>query len=93
MGCYSVAPQLKEKLKAFKESSSAMKESSNDQENADPNVRLTDDLLRAAQLKKKEVPQSKNLKRKKYFLDKLQKGKRKATKPAVSTKKRSKGMF
>jgi zinc finger SWIM domain-containing protein 3 len=42
----------------------------NEQENVDPNVNQKDDLLSTAQLKKKEV-QSKNLKRKKSWIDKL----------------------
>uniref|UniRef100_A0ACD5VGC8 Uncharacterized protein n=1 Tax=Avena sativa TaxID=4498 RepID=A0ACD5VGC8_AVESA len=82
----SVGPMLEEKLNA---SNSAINEPSNGQENVDPNVQLTDDLLRAAQLKKKEV-QSKNSKRKKIWLDKLHKGKRKVPKPAVTTKKEAK---
>jgi zinc finger SWIM domain-containing protein 3 len=82
----SLVPKLEEKLNA---STSAMKEPSRDKENADPNVQQMDELLRAARLKKKEV-QSKNLKRKKTWLDKLCKGKRKATKPSVSTKKGAK---
>jgi zinc finger SWIM domain-containing protein 3 len=81
-----VGAQLEEKLNAC---SSAMNEPSKDQENFDPNVQQNEDLLRAARLKKKEV-QSKNLRRKKSWLDKLLKGKRKATKPAVSTKKGAK---
>jgi zinc finger SWIM domain-containing protein 3 len=75
-----VRPKLEEKLNA---STCAMDEPSNNQENINPNLQQTDDLLRAARLKKKEV-QSKNLRRKKTFLQKLHKGKRKATKPAVS---------
>jgi hypothetical protein len=82
----SVGPKLEEKLKA---SASAMEEPSNDKENTDPNVQQIDDLLRAAQLKKKEV-QPKSLRRKKSWLDKMRKGKRKAPKPAVSTKKGAK---
>jgi zinc finger SWIM domain-containing protein 3 len=78
-----VGAQLEEKQNAC---NSAMNEPSKYQENIDPNVQQKEDLLRAARLKKKEV-QSKNLKRKKTWLDKLLKGKRKATKPAVSTKK------
>jgi zinc finger SWIM domain-containing protein 3 len=86
----SIGPQLEDKLNA---SSSATGESSNDQENADlnvaPNVQQTTEFLNAAQLKKKEV-QSKNLKRKKGWIDKLQKGKRKPTKSATSTTKGAK---
>jgi zinc finger SWIM domain-containing protein 3 len=85
----SVAPKLEEILNA---STSAMNGPGADQENADPNVQPTDDLLRAAKLKKKEV-QSKNLKRNKSFIEKLRKGKRKTPKPAVATKKKSKGIF
>ncbi|XP_047060642.1 uncharacterized protein LOC124667395 isoform X2 [Lolium rigidum] len=68
-----------------------MKDPSNDQldENVDPNVQQNEDFLRAARLKKKEV-QSKNLRRKKSWLDKLLKGKRKATKPVVSTQRGAK---
>nr|XP_051227111.1 protein FAR1-RELATED SEQUENCE 5-like [Lolium perenne] len=82
----TVGPKLEEKLNA---SASSMEEASNDQENADPNVQQIDDLLRAAQLKKKEV-QPKSLRRKKSWLDKMRKGKRKAPKPAISTKKAAK---
>lgn len=82
----SVGPKLEEKINA---STSAMNDPSKDKENADPNVQQTDDLLRAAQLKKKEV-QPKSLRRKKSWLDKMRKGKRKAPKPAVSTKKGAK---
>lgn len=45
----------------------------------DPNVQQVDELLRSARLKKKEV-QSKNLRRKKNWLDKLLKGKHRVTK-------------
>jgi hypothetical protein len=82
----SVGLKLEEKLNA---SASAMEEPSNDKENGDPNVQQIDDLLRAAQLKKKEI-QPKSLRRKKSWLDKMRKGKRKAPKPAVSTKKGAK---
>ena len=51
----------------------------NDQENVEPNVQQGDDLLRDAHLKKKEV-KSKNSRRKKTWIDKLNKGKRKPTK-------------
>jgi hypothetical protein len=83
-----VRPQLEEKLNA---ETSAMKDPSNDQldENVDPNVQQNEDFLRAARLKKKEV-QSKNLRRKKSWLDKLLKGKRKATKHVVSTQRGAK---
>nr|XP_045086337.1 protein FAR1-RELATED SEQUENCE 5-like [Aegilops tauschii subsp. strangulata] len=74
--------KLEEKLNA---STSDMNEPSKAQENDDPNMQQGDDLLRAARLKKKEV-QSKNSKRKNSWLDKLHKGKRKATKPPASTK-------
>ena len=77
-----VGPQLEEKPNA---STSDMNEPSKAQENDDPNMQQGDDLLRAARLKKKEV-QSKNSKRKNNWLDKLHKGKRKATKPPASTK-------
>jgi zinc finger SWIM domain-containing protein 3 len=73
----SLGPQLEDKLNA---SSSATVESSNDQENVDPNVELneqqTTDFLNATQLKKKVV-QSKNSKRAKTWIDKLHKGKHK----------------
>jgi zinc finger SWIM domain-containing protein 3 len=79
----SVSPQLEDKLNA---SSTATNEPSNGQENVDPNVvQQTTDFLNAAQLKKKEV-QSKNSKRAKSWIDKLQKGKRKSTKSSTSTK-------
>jgi zinc finger SWIM domain-containing protein 3 len=78
-----VGAQLEEKQNAC---NSATNEPSKDQENIDPNVQQKEDLLRAARLKKKEV-QSNNLRRKKTWLDKLLKGKCKATKPVVSTKK------
>ncbi|XP_047045760.1 protein FAR1-RELATED SEQUENCE 5-like isoform X2 [Lolium rigidum] len=81
-----LGPKLEEKSNA---STSDMKETSRDKENADPNVEQMDELLQATRLKKKEV-QSKTLKRKKTWLDKLCKGKRKATKPSVSTKKGAK---
>ena len=77
---------MEEKLNA---STSDMNEPSKAQENDDPNMQQGDDLLRAARLKKKEV-QSKNSKRKNNWLDKLHKGKRKATKPPASTKKGAK---
>jgi hypothetical protein len=57
----------------------------NDQENVNPNVQQTNEYL-SAKLKKKEVP-SKNLRRKKTWLDKLLKGKRKPTKVSASKTK------
>jgi hypothetical protein len=75
--------QLEDKLNS---STSTMSKPCNDQENVEPNVQQGDDLLRAAQLKKKEV-KSKNSRRKRTWIDKLNKGKRKPT------KKRSKGML
>jgi hypothetical protein len=79
----SVGPKLAEKLNA---STSAMNEPNSDKENADPNVEQMDDLLRDARLKKKV--QSKILKIKKTWLDKLCKGKRKATKTTTLNKKK-----
>lgn len=68
------------------QSFTATNEPSNGQENVDPNVvQQITDFLNAAQLKKKEV-QSKNSKRAKSWIDKLQKGKRKSTKSSTSTK-------
>ncbi|XP_047087018.1 uncharacterized protein LOC124698577 [Lolium rigidum] len=61
----------------------------NDQENNDPNVQQTNEFFSAAKLKKKEVP-SKNLRRKKNWLDKLFKGKRKPTKVSASKNKGAK---
>ena len=83
-----VGPQLEEKLNATMD---ATNKPCDDQENVDPNVQLTSEFLSAAKLKKKEV-QSKNLRRKRGWLDKLLRGKRKLTKGA-SSKKSSKGMF
>ena len=60
-----------------------MNEPSDDQEKTDPNVQPTHDLLRVRQLKKKEV-QSKNCRDRKLGLCK---GKSKARKPDVATKK------
>jgi zinc finger SWIM domain-containing protein 3 len=80
-----VAPQLEDKLNA---TTNAMNMPCNDQENIDPNVpnvQQTNEYL-SAKLKKKEV-QSKNLRRKKSWLDKLLKGKRKPTKGAASKNK------
>ena len=78
-----VCPQLDEKLNATMNSTN---KPCDDQENVDPNVQLTSEFLSAAKLKKKEV-QSKKLRRKKSWLDKLLKGKRKPTKVASSKKK------
>ncbi|XBI17969.1 hypothetical protein VPH35_059880 [Triticum aestivum] len=72
----SVAPHIHDLLNA---STSAMNELCKDKENVDPNVQQVDELLRSAWLKKKEV-QSKNLRRKKTWLDKLLKGKHRVTK-------------
>lgn len=55
----SLGPQVEDKPKV---PTSPISEPSNEQENADPNVQQTDDLLRASQLKKKVV-QSKHKKR------------------------------
>ena len=66
----SVAPHIHDLPNA---STSAMNELCKDKENVDPNVQQVDELLRSAWLKKKEV-QSKNLRRKKNWLDKLLKG-------------------
>ena len=79
--------QLEEKLNV---SSSVMNEKScNDQENVEPNVQQRDDLLSAAQLKKKNI-QSKNSRRKRTWIDKLHKVRRKSTKSSVATKKTAK---
>jgi hypothetical protein len=80
-----VAPQLEDKLNA---TTNATNLPCNDQENIDPNVpnvQQTNEYL-SAKLKKKEV-QSKNLRRKKTWLDKLLKGKRKPTKGVTSKNK------
>jgi hypothetical protein len=79
-GRYSEKKRERESILELKQ------EPSSDKENADSNVQQMDELLRATWLKKKEV-QSKKLKRNKTSLDKLCKGKRKATKAIVSTKK------
>nr|XP_051194488.1 uncharacterized protein LOC127307735 [Lolium perenne] len=63
-----------------------MDEPYKDKENVDPNVQQIDELLTAAQLKKKEVPAIK-LRRKTTWLDKLLKGKRKPLKATAPTKK------
>ena len=82
-----LGPQVEDKLNA---STGAVNEKPcNDQENTDPNMQGKDDLFSAAQLKKKEV-QPKGSKRKKSWIDKLRKGKRKATKSAVPSKKGAK---
>jgi hypothetical protein len=81
-----VGPQIEDKLNA---STNASDKPCNDQENIDPNVQLPNELLSAAKLKKKEV-QSKNLRRKKTWLDKLLKGKRKPTKVTTSKNKGAK---
>jgi zinc finger SWIM domain-containing protein 3 len=77
-----VAPQLEDKLNA---TTNATNMPCNDQENVNPNVQQRNEFL-SAKLKKKEV-QSKNLRRKKSWLDKLLKGKRKPTKVAASKTK------
>ena len=74
--------QLEDKLNV---SASTMSKPCNDQENAEPNVQQGDELLSAAQLKKKEV-KSKNSMRKRTWLDKFNKRKHKQ-------QKRKKGMF
>jgi len=68
--------QLEDKLNV---SASTMSKPCNDQENAEPNVQQGDELLSAAQLKKKEV-KSNNSRRKRTWLDKFNKRKRKPTK-------------
>jgi hypothetical protein len=80
-----VAPQLEDKLNA---TTNATNMPCNDQENINPSVQQTNEFL-SAKLKKKEV-QSKNLRRKKTWLDKLLKGKRKPTKVAASKSKERK---
>ncbi|XP_045089397.2 protein FAR1-RELATED SEQUENCE 5 isoform X1 [Aegilops tauschii subsp. strangulata] len=77
----SVAPSIQEILNA----TSAMYEPYKDKENVDPNVQQIDELLRAARLKKKEVPATK-LRRKQTWLDKLLKGKRIPLKSTAPTK-------
>ena len=81
-----LSPQLDDKLSA---TTNAMNKPCDEQENVDPNVQLTSEFLSAAKLKKKEVT-SKNLRRKKTWLDKLLKGKRKPTKVAASKNKGAK---
>ena len=67
------------------------KNSCNDQENVEPNVQQRNNLVSAEQLKKKEV-QPKSSKRKKSWIDKLQKRKPKPAKSTKQTKKSSKGI-
>ena len=61
----------------------------NVQENIDPNVQQSDELLGAAKLKKKEV-QPKKIRRQRTWLDKLHKCKRKLTKSPAPAKKKAK---
>jgi len=68
--------QLEDKLNV---SASTMSKPCNDQENPEPNVQQGDELLSAAQLKKKEVKPN-NSRRKRTWLDKFNKRKRKPTK-------------
>ncbi|KAJ1271648.1 hypothetical protein BS78_06G142800 [Paspalum vaginatum] len=75
--------QIDDKLNA---SATSMNKSCNDQENIDPNVQQSDELFSEAQLKKKEG-KPKNSKRKKTWIEKLQKKKRKPAKSAIETKK------
>jgi hypothetical protein len=77
-----VAPQLEDKLNA---TTNATNMPCNDRENVNTNVQQTNEFL-SANLKKKEV-QSKKLRRKKTWLDKLLKGKCKPTKVATSKSK------
>jgi len=79
-----LSTQLEEKLSLL--SSGATNEPCEDKENVDPNVQQRENLLSAAQLKKKEV-QSNKSRRTRTFIDKLRKGKRKNPKSAVPTKK------
>ncbi|KAJ1274955.1 hypothetical protein BS78_05G098900 [Paspalum vaginatum] len=82
-----LGPQVEEKLNA---STTVVNEKPcSDQENINPNTQQRDDLLSNAQLKKKEV-ESKGSRRKKSWIEKLRKGKRKATKSAVPTKRGAK---
>ena len=78
--------QLEDKLIAL---IAPMKNSCNDQENVEPNVQQRNNLVSAAQLKKKEV-QPKSSKRKKSWIDKLQKRKPKPAKSTKQTKKAAK---
>ncbi|XP_024318049.1 protein FAR1-RELATED SEQUENCE 1-like [Brachypodium distachyon] len=68
----NIGPQLEDKLNA---TTNTMDKQGSGQENVDPNLQQTNEFLTAAKLKKKEVP-SKNLRRKKTWLDKLLKGRR-----------------
>jgi hypothetical protein len=77
-----VAPQLEDKLNTTTNATSIL---CNDQENVNPYVQQTNNFL-SAKLKKKEV-QSKKLRRKKSWLDKLLNGKRKPTKFVASQNK------
>ncbi|XP_066333734.1 protein FAR1-RELATED SEQUENCE 9-like [Miscanthus floridulus] len=79
--------QLEDKPNA---STSTMRNPCNDQENVEPNVQQGDDLLSAAHLKKKEV-NSKNSRRKKTWIDKLNKGKHKPTKKGAKNGDCNKG--
>ena len=85
-GLDCLSTQLEDKLNA---STTASNKPCNDKENLEPNVQQKDELLSAAQLKKKEV-KSKNSRRKKTWLDKLQKGKRKPSKAAGPKKQEAK---
>ena len=76
--------QLEEKLNLL--STDGTNEPPEDKENVDPHVQQTESLFSAAQLKKKEV-QSKKSRRTKTWIDKLRKGKRRNSKPAIPTKK------
>lgn len=83
----SVSPQLEDKLNA---TTNATNKPCNDKENVDPTIQqINEEFFSAAKLKKKEV-QSRNLRRKKTWLDKLLKGRRKATKVAASKNKGAK---
>ncbi|XP_025808584.1 uncharacterized protein LOC112886803 [Panicum hallii] len=85
LDCLSI--QLEDKLNV---STSTMNEPCKEQENVDPNMQKIGGLLRAAQLRKKQV-QSKGSKWRRTWLDKLRKwGKHKATKSVVPTKKGAK---
>jgi len=81
--------QLEDKLIAL---IAPMKNSCNDQENVEPNVQQRNNLVSAAQLKKKEV-QPKSSKRKKSWIDKLQKRKPKPAKSTKQTKKQQSYLF
>ena len=81
-----IGPQLEDKLNAI---TNATNKPCNDEENVDPNVQQTYEVLSAAKLKKKEV-QSKRLRRRQTWLDKLLKRKCKPTKVAPSKNERAK---